>query len=82
MLADVPNPDPEGAAPKAKPAADIERVPSVKRKDPPPATGTRFKAAANMVVAMRRFQGEWCVCVWVVGKARNFCVRAWGDALC
>lgn len=62
MLADVPNPDPEGAAPKAKPAAaDTERVPSVKRKDPPPPTGTRFKAAANMVVAMRRFQGAWCV---------------------
>lgn len=65
MPADVPTRGPEAAVPaSADPAPDLDRALSAKRKDPPPTTGTRFKAAANLVVAMRRFQCECVVCVW------------------
>ena len=67
----APSADADAALP---PAVDLVRKESSKRKEPPPPTGTRFKAAANMVMAMRRFQG---VCAreieraWRGGRARR-----------
>jgi len=53
----VPVTAPDDAKPAA--AAALARPDSAgKRKDAPAATGSRFRAAATMVVAMRRFQCE------------------------
>ena len=48
-------------SPNGAPNVDAAEL-SVKQKDPPSPTGSRFKAVGNVALAMRRFQGDGLPC--------------------